>query len=232
VKPYYQDDFATIYHGDCREVLPTLEHGADLLVTDPPYGINYVSARSGHGQIAGDTSENDGLEGVRQALRCLRFNRHFYVFGPFDLSPLTFGATVELIWDEGKHGGGNISLPWASSHERITFGVWTPYPSQKNAGATAARLRKGSVLRYATPNNGRGAKAHPTRKPVDMLRVFVESSSHFGEVVLDPFMGSGSTLEAATLEGRRSIGIELEERYCEIAAKRLAQEVLDFGGAA
>jgi DNA modification methylase len=73
---------------------------------------------------------------------------------------------------------------------------------------------------------------HPTEKPVMLLRQLIEASSLHGDVVLDPFLGSGSTVVAARTEGRRAVGIEIEERYCEIAAKRLAQEVLDFGGAA
>ena len=86
-------------------------------------------------------------------------------------------------------------------------------------------MRRGTVLRY--PNTrGRGATRHPTEKPVALLRELIESSSRFGETVLDPFIGSGSTLVAAALEGRKAIGIEIEERYCEIAANRLAHGAL------
>jgi site-specific DNA-methyltransferase (adenine-specific) len=153
------------------------------------------------------------------------------VFGSLDVAPLTVGATCDLIWDEGKHGSGNLDIPWGTSHERIAFGVWSPFPSHKGDGASIVRRRRGSVLRYGTSNNGRGASMHPTRKPVQLLRELIEASSLFGEVVLDPFMGSGSTLEAARLECRRAVGIELEERYCEIAASRCAQDVLDVAKA-
>lgn len=230
MKPYYEDGSCTIYHGDCREVLADIAiHSVDLLLTDPPYGIEYKSGRSRHEQMVGDDDAEDVLSLLRLALNRLRINRHFYVFGPLPVASLTEGATCDLIWDEGKHGGGDLSIPWGSSHEAITFGVWSPYQSQRGTGAAVARLRRGSVLRFATDNSGKGAIAHPTRKPVPLLRELIEASSLMGELVLDPFMGSGSTIEAARVEGRKSIGIEVEERYCEIAAKRLAQEVLDFG---
>lgn len=229
MKPYYDQDGVTIYHGDCRDVLPLLGE-TDLLITDPPYGIEYRSNRgnSHHGnpRLVGDDSSLDVAECVRLALRKLRHGRHFYIFSPLDLDGLTTGATSELIWDKEHLGMGDLSLPWASSHERITFGVWSPFPSQKGTGSLSARLRRGSVIRVPTDNMARGAKHHPTAKPVLLIRQLIESSSQIGETVLDPFMGAGSTLIAAQLEGRKAIGIEIEERYCEIAAGRLTQGVL------
>jgi DNA modification methylase len=233
VKPYYEDGSVTLYHGDCREALLTIRaESVDLVLTDPPYGISYNSGRSAHGPIAGDDGSLDVLEALSLALTRLRPMRHFYVFGPFDLSQLTTGTTTGLIWDKCKHGGGDLTLPWGTSHESLTFGVWARFASQKGTGATAARMRRGSVLRYPTVNNGRGAKVHPTEKPVPLLRELIESSSRFGETVLDPFAGAGSTLIAAALEGRRAIGIELEERYCEVIAKRLTGGAHNFGESA
>jgi DNA modification methylase len=225
MKAYYANDSVTIYHGDCRDVLPALApRSVDLLLTDPPYDIGYVSRRSDHGAITGDDGSLDVTAAVSAGLRCLRLNHPFYVFGPLDISQLTTGATCDLIWDECKHGLGDTSLPWGNSWERIAFGVWNRYPSQKGVGRGLVRRRRGTVLRYPTVNNGQGARAHPTRKPVALLRELIEVSTKHGEVVLDPFMGFGSTLEAAVLEGRSAIGIETEERYCEIAAKRCVQE--------
>jgi DNA modification methylase len=230
-EPYYDDGTVTIYHGDCREILPALApQSVDLLLTDPPYGVNYAG-RGAHAVMAGDGGDLDVRAALASALRCLILNRHFYVFGPLDVAPLTQGATCDLVWDEGKTGLGDLSLPWGPSHERVVFGVWNPYKSQAGNGRGLVRRRRGTVLRYPTPNNGRGATVHPTRKPVPLLRELIEASSLMGETVLDPFMGSGSTLEAAQLEGRRVIGIEIEERYCEIAAERCAQEVLDLAAA-
>jgi DNA modification methylase len=230
VEPYYRDDAVTLYHGDCQEVLPTLARGSvDLLLTDPPYGIGYTGGRSQHGPIAGDDGSLDVAAALRLALRALRLNRHFYVFGPLDIAPLTTGTTVGLIWDRCKHGSGDLAIPWGVAHEPVLFGVWTPYPSQRGGGAVAARLRRGSVLRCPTVNNGRGALLHPTEKPIPLLRDLIEASSLIGETVLDPFAGAGSTLLAARMEGRRAVGVEVEEKYCEVIATRLAQGAFDFG---
>jgi DNA modification methylase len=233
VTPYYQDDAVTIYHGDCREVLPTLaRQSVELLLTDPPYEVNYTSSRGSMGGIAGDDGSLDVPAIVLQALRVLKLNRHFYVFGPFDLTGITRRKTVELIWDKGSMTAGDLSTAWGTSHERITFGTWHPAPSQAASGGLAARLRRGSVISVPRNNNGNGARDHPTEKPPMLMRILIEASSLHGETVLDPFMGSGATLVAAQLEGRKAIGIEIEERFCELAARRVGQGVLDLGGAA
>ena len=90
---------------------------------------------------------------------------------------------------------------------------------ERGSGRLSARLRKGAVIRCQR-TNGQATKYHPTQKPVDVLRQLIESSSLLGELVLDPFMGVGSTLVAAIAEERRAIGIEVEEKYCERAAER------------
>lgn len=221
----------TIYHGDCRDVLPTLAK-VDLLVTDPPYGIDYQSNKgnSHHGnpKLIGDDGTFDVGECIRLALERLHTGRHFYVFGPLDCSMFT-AHTADLVWDKDRVGMGNLRDPWAPSHERITFGVWGDRKSHQNYGGLTARLRRSSVIRVTNDNIGDGATHHPTAKPVLLMRHLIESSSNFGETVLDPFMGAGSTLIAARIEGRKAIGVEIEERYCETAAKRLAQGVLTFG---
>lgn len=240
MEPYYEDDTATIYHGDCRDVLPGLaRESVDLIVTDPPYGIGWRSNyRLGElAPIAGDDGSVDISAALALALPVLCHARHVYVFGRFDLNDLPLISPVELIWDKGMLGTGDLSLPWGPAHEPITFAVYDTHPScvSRGKGRLAARLRQGSVIRTLR-RNGNDLNTtnvlHPTEKPVGLLRQLIESSSLLGETVLDPFMGSGSTLLAARMEDRRAIGIEIEERHCETAAKRLAQGVLDFGGAA
>jgi site-specific DNA-methyltransferase (adenine-specific) len=223
MKPYYEDGSVTLYCADCRDVLPLLARGADLLLTDPPYGVAYESNQraSGWGPILGDGDASWVPDALRAALRVLRVNRHVYVFGPLDLTALTVGGTTELVWDKGKPSSGDLTSPWGPSHERIAFGVWNPYPSQAENGRLSARLRRGTVLAHPKISNGRGARHHPTEKPVALLRDLIESSSCRGETVLDPFAGSGSTGVAAVMEGRRATLIEVEERYCEVAADRL-----------
>jgi hypothetical protein len=225
--PYYDDGTCTIYHGDCREVLTTVEP-ADLLLTDPPYGVDWKSGKGQHDKIIGDDGSLVLESWLDLALRKIRRGRHVYIFG------LNSGAVpasmplcgmTELIWDKGVIGMGDLAAPWGPAHESILFGVQEVSKSNraKGYGVGAARLRKGSVLRIQRGQSGQ-TKRHPTEKPVDLLRVLIESSSTFGETVLDPFMGSGSSLVAAAAEGRKAVGIEIDERYCEVAALRLGTD--------
>jgi DNA modification methylase len=221
--PYYEHGGITIYHGDCREIAPALEP-VHLIVSDPPYGVDYVNKR--FGAIQGDSSTDVALSGVAAALRVLKDGRHVYLFGRYDLSGLPLCGFAELIWDKVMHGQGGQHV-WSPQHEYIQFATYRSSAKHRSDGRGngVARLRRGTVLRSLRPHS-RLVKNHPTEKPVDVLRELIESSSRLGETVLDPFAGVGSTLVAAQLEGRNAIGIEIEERYCEIAAKRLSQEVL------
>lgn len=233
MKPYYRDVDVTLYHGDCRDVLPGLDpESVDLLLTDPPYGAGWAGTRNDadrrtvFGPIAGDAGGLDVPAVLATATRALRTRRHAYVFGRWTLADPRASATAELVWDKCIPGP-PAPGPWQYQHEYITFFVRLIHKSEARAdyGGAAVRLRRGSVLRFPRPN-GQGVRHHPTEKPVALLRELIEASSRSGETVLDPFAGSGSTLVAAKLEGRRSIGIEVEERYCEVAARRLAQQSL------
>ena len=224
MKPYYEDASVTLYHGDCREVLPTLSRGsADLLLTDPPYGVSWQSGHRHRAfeRLVGDDGTLDVAAALAAALRVLKSQRHSYIFGRHDLSALPFGGTCELIWDKVGLTGGDTNSGWATAHDYIQFGMHSA-PSQRHRGDGngAARLRRGSVLRYPR-TNGNAVTRHPTEKPVALLRELIEMSSRPGELVLDPFAGVGSTGVAAVMEGRRAVLIELEERYCEVAADRL-----------
>jgi DNA modification methylase len=231
-EPYFTSDSTVIYHGDCRDHLDHLGQ-FDLIVTDPPYGVDYQSnRRDDHPQfdkIDGDLVGDDALwaKVIADAVRVnLRRYRHTYVFGPLDLSGLVeAGLTqepIELVWDKSMVGMGDLTLPWGPAHEPIQFlvGVKSKANVKKGEGRLAARLRQGSVLRHQRANSA-GATRHPNEKPVPLLRGLIESSSCIGESVFDPFMGSGSTLVAAVLEGRTAVGVELDERYCALAAKRI-----------
>lgn len=217
--PYYSRGGILIYLGDCSD----FKIESDLIVTDPPYGQEFKSGKSDlWGPIVGDDNRPKIEEKLGHALKGLRRGRHVYIFGKsFDLSKLPLCGVTELIWDKGMIGMGDLTVPWGPQHENITFANYeiSKANREKGYGNLSARLRKGSVLRSLRPNSGR-VKHHPTEKPVDILRQMIESSSVMGEIVFDPFVGSGSTLVAAALEGRNAVGIEIEERYCEIAAAR------------
>ena len=202
MKPYYERGGITIWHGDCREILPTLE--ADVLVTDPPYGMAYDSGWQSR-PIAGDEST-----GVRDAVLSAWGERPALVFGRWNC-PHPETARMALTWDKGDWPGmGDLALPWGPSTEEIYV-----------LGKGFTGRRRGSVIR--TPRLT-GEMSHPNEKPVGLIRKLIEACPE--GVILDPFMGSGTTLRAAKDLGRRAIGIEIEERYCEIAAKRMEQEVL------
>jgi DNA modification methylase len=232
MRPYYEHAGITIYHGDCREILPSLQKDSvDLLVTDPPYGVNFQSSwrQETFAPIMGDESSEMGLQGISAALPVLTYQRHLYIFGRFDLSSLPVSTPVELVWDKQYLGMGDLELPWGIQHEYIQFCVSLKRNRNREANgrlSLAARLRRGSILSF--PRRDGNVTDHPTEKPVALLRELIESSSRIGESVLDCFCGSGSTVAAAKAEGRKAIGIEIEEKYCEIAAKRLSQEVFNF----
>lgn len=228
VTPYYEHDGITLYHGDCREVLPTIApFSVDLLITDPPYGVKWEGVNrtdsSMLGPIIGDDGSLDVPAALKLALRRVGRNRHAYIFGRFDLTGLPTGGQCELIWDKGTHVATAVE-PWSYQHEYITFTTHADLPSlrKQGRGNGVARMRRGTVLKYPS-QRGMGARRHPTEKPVDLLRELIESSSRIGETVLDPFAGVGSTLVAARIEGRKAIGIEIEERFCQIAMMRLSE---------
>lgn len=205
MKPYYERDGITIYHGDCREILPSIK--ADVLVTDPPYGMAYRSGWSG-ATVAADEDVS-----VRDQVLAAWSPRPALVFGRWS-EPRPAGVRARLVWDKGEWPGmGDLALPWGPSDEEIYV-----------LGSGFVGKRAGTVLR--SNRVGAAEADHPTAKP-EWLMVRLIKACPSG-VILDPFAGSGTTLVAAKLEGRHAIGIEIEERYCEIAAKRLAQEVLRF----
>jgi hypothetical protein len=222
MRPYYEHDGITLTHGDAREIAAEIGT-VDLIVTDPPYGMKWVSGRGVQfGAIVGDDGETSIADFLRPVLKPLRRGRHVYCFGAKDFADLPISGVQELIWDKGIISLGNLECPWGLAHERILFGVYnlSATDRKRGGGNLAARLRKNSILRCDRLHSEQ-VKNHPTQKPVAILRELIESSSMIGEIVFDPYAGSGSTLIAAQMEGRKAIGIEIEERYCEVAANRL-----------
>jgi site-specific DNA-methyltransferase (adenine-specific) len=246
MKPYYEHAGITIYHGDCREILPTFpDESIDAIWTDPPYG---------HSNLNGDlASARVGVKGGRQAEAIAIDNDR-----PEDYEPLmrTFLQEASRILKRDCcccccccTGGGGPDPSFAKTalwiDEYLSFFhavVWDKsdhgwglgWRYRRNYEFVMVAHRKGGKLSWfypdAVPNILRippvPNNLHPTTKPVDLVKKFLEWHTNKDSVVLDPFMGSGTTLRAAKDLGRKAIGIEIEERYCEIAAKRLQQEVL------
>lgn len=212
---YYQDDLVTLYHGDCRYLRYWLD--ADILVTDPPYGIAYQSnwtKTQKNRPIAGD-----GDPEIRDEALRLWGERPAIVFGRWD-APRPAATRARLIWDKGESPGmGDLKMPWGRSDEEIyVLGKGFAGPR----GGSVLRSKVQSVADKTRPN-------HPTPKPVGLMELLIAKCPP--GVIADPFAGSGSTLVAAKLQGRKVIGVELDERYCEMAAQRLAQDALPFGEA-
>jgi len=212
IRPYYEHAGITIYHGDCREILPTLPK-ADLVLTDPPYGISYSPGGGGRGFASKTYTGKDLVVGDDK---------------PFDPG-CVLGLGKTILWG-GNHYASRLP-------DSPTWLVWYKKPGIAScdfADCEIAWTNLGGPARHFTHlwNGGireseRGVHWHPTQKPLAVIKWCLGLA---GEVssVLDPFMGSGTTLVAAKAAGLTGIGIEIEERYCEIAAKRLSQEVFDW----
>jgi site-specific DNA-methyltransferase (adenine-specific) len=217
--PYYQDQSVTIYHGDCREVLPTIL--ADVTISDPPYDERTHNGARSHGDNASKIN-----------------------FAPLDVAgtvPMLLSRTLrwcvcccsmEMIAEY------RIAAP----ESWVRAGFWRrPDGAPQFTGDRPAtpgdsiaimhrpgkkRWNRGGHHAYWEFGVGREARVHPAQKPESLMAALVADFSEPGETILDPFMGSGTTLVAAKRLGRKAIGIEIEEKYCEIAAKRLAQGAL------
>lgn len=226
LEPYYHDASVTLYLGDCREITDWLT--ADVLVTDPPYGIGWshgagMKNASGGGRggkrhpgIAGDTDPT-----TRDTVLELWGDRPAVVFGDL-LKHQPPGAAHVLIYaksdDAGIHGA-------RGGWRRDAEGIYLIGPWALGIGGRSSVLRSNG--RVAGPR-GIGTRAgHPHAKAVDVLEQLIVNCP--SGVIADPFAGAGSTLVAARNLGRRAIGVELDERYCETIARRLAQDCLPIG---
>lgn len=234
LKPYYDHAGIQIFHGDCREVLRSLpDESVDFVLTDPPYSAHvHENAKSNRDGKQG--TKFIDFESITEAeLRAL--------FG--DVSRIARRWVVATM--EWRHVASFDAAP-PDGLRFLRFGVWVKpdgmpqisgdRPAQgweaiafMHKGDGRPRWNGGGRSSVFAHNVARGL--HPTEKPLPLATELVRLMSDDGDLVLDPFMGSGTTLRAAKDVGRRAIGIEIEERYCEIAARRLSQEVL-FGGAA
>lgn len=213
MKPYYSDDWVTIYHADCREVVPSLR--ANALVTDPPYGVDFQgkstkrNLRRGkdQGYLGGD-SASIGPAIVRIALTRVERGAVFT------------GTRLMYSYPE-PYDIGCVYSPAGAGRGRWGFHCFNPILFY---GRPPPRIgkRPSSLLSFDISD----ASDHPCPKPLRWMTWLVELASNEGETILDPFAGSGTTLRAAKELGRQAVGVEIEERYCELAAERCAQEVL------
>lgn len=245
MQPYYSDGAVTLYHGDCREVLPTL--AADVTITDPPYGQT---------SLAWDRWVTGWLDLIPDApLWCFGSLRMF-MDRAGEFTAAGWHLAQDVVWR--KHNGSSFHNDrFRRIHEQVAHfyrGEWaeqyrdvqttpdaTPSvvrhkcrPTHMGVMADNYRSEDGGprlMLSVIEARSEHGRAEHPTQKPLGIVSPLIAYSCPPEGTVLDAFAGSGTTLVAAKNLGRRAIGIEVDERYCEIAARRLSQEILPLGAA-
>jgi site-specific DNA-methyltransferase (adenine-specific) len=226
--PYYEADGITIYHGDCREIMPEVA-AADLVVTDPPYtfGLASTSGRLGWGDLMNAaTFYADILRSVRR-LTATR-NGAAWLFNSWRTFPVIARAAWEadwpvvslLVWDKGPEVGMGGKVGLRAQYELCALFAQEGFSISNRSAKDIVNVPWGG----SAPR-----EYHAAQKPVGIITHILSVSLDHAGLVLDPFMGSGTTLIAARTAGLPAIGIEIEERYCEIAAERLSQGVLNLG---
>ena len=216
--PFFDRDGIVIYHGDCRDVLPSIDPASvDLLLTDPPYGISnpddYSATRNTlrtYAAIAGDAQDFDPSHLLRYG-RCV-------LWGANNYSSRLPDASAWIVWDKACQ-----AMPTGFRNSEAEL-AWTNV------------TRRMQVMRHqwigSVRTGERGSFLHPTQKPVALMRWIIDRWTEPGDLVLDPYMGSGPVAQACHELGRRYIGVELVEDYCKVAVSRLAQQTLDLDGGA
>jgi DNA modification methylase len=201
--PYYEQDGITIYHGDCRELIPSIPR-VDAIITDPPYGIGFAAQPTKWQRLAGKLPEAwDNSPAV-------------FASALVDLSPIV------VLW-----GGNHFTLP--SSRGWLSWYKPDAPPSMGHFELAWTNLDRVTRQISCSISQTNGERlGHPTQKPEAVMRWTIMQVAPEAQLILDPFMGSGTTLRAAKDLGKQAIGIEIDERYCEMAAKRLSQQIFDF----
>ncbi len=228
-KVYYQSGGITLWHGDCRDVLPKLPAGSiDCVISDPPYGARRPSAWRLADQQFDEVNGNESVDGswLPLAFAVVKDSGAIYLFTCWDvleqwrqlMGRSDFRVRSCIVWDKMNHGLADLETCWAPQHEMILFGA-------KGRHVLGGRRPK-DVLRV--PRVDSAKLRHPYQKPEGIIAPLITASSREGDTILDTHCGSGATLIAARDAGRKAIGIELEEKYCEIIARRLSQGILAF----
>ena len=260
-EPYYEDEHVTIYHGEALDILRQLPDAVvDVVLTDPPYssggmfrsdrqgdpsvkyrgwsqaagGVGRIAPKSDYGTFSGDSRDQRAFHGwvaawAFQALRATRVGGSIFCFTDWRQLPtaadaIQFGGWIWRgvnVWDKGT--GRPMKGRFRNHLEFIVWGT------NGTLGGNDAPTYPSALI--PVPTVGVHEREHVTQKPVALLQALLSVVGTDRLTVLDPFMGSGSSLVAAREAGHRAIGIEIEEHYCEIAANRLSQGVLDFGDA-
>lgn len=211
-----------LYQGDCLEVMKQIPDGSvDCVLTDPPYGIGYCSGRRKikHKKMGNDERLNWLPDFINELQRISKDDACWYIFCSWHNIDV-FKQAIErvrnikniLVWNKNNHGSGDLFCDYAPKYELIIF-------CNKRRRLNGKRIP--NVLNFAKAKTN----IHPTQKPVDLCELLIEKSTNVGDVVLDPFMGSGTTGVACKNLNRKFIGIELDEEYFKTAEKRIKGEL-------
>lgn len=228
-----------IWHGDSIDLIEKLPEPINCLILDPPYGVNFESRRAETGAgkhwvapVANDLTIEQAKLLFADVMAKLRpktaTNCEAYVFTRWDVVGewielvnkyvLDFDYKMLLVWDKGIPGMGDIDANWGCGHELILY--------LKKGRRNIPYRRSGIIAVDKVPNM---KHVHPTEKPVSLIETLLEMSTDVGDLVVDPFAGSGSSIVAAQNMDRQGIGIELEQRYVDAARRRLEQQGLPLG---
>lgn len=212
MKPYFETKLGKLYHGDCLEILPEFKR-IDLCITDPPYGIDYQSAwrtdkTKWKSKIKGDKNFPLWIFDIIKPLIAL------FVWCRWDILPILPLPKSFIVWDKGCHSMGDLKHEYGRQWEGCAF-----YPGKQHNFIK----RPIDIIRCAKISPEK--LTHPNEKPIGTIVPLIKA--HKGDIIFDPFFGSGTAGIACEKLGRKWIGIEISEEYCEIAAKRINS--LDFG---
>lgn len=228
-----------IQHGDARELADAITGPINCIIADPPYGVDFVSRKGVLPSAArfARKIENDGniesaielwSDVITRLTAKTPDDAEMYLFTKWDiiepwanalraLAPIGWKYKMLLVWEKGYPGLGDIDANWGCGHELILYA---------KKGRRDVAERRSGVLHFDKPSTK--GHIHPTEKPVPLLERLIEMSTNPGDLVVDPFAGSGSTIVAAQNLGRRGIGFEIDATYAKGAAERLDQPTMAF----
>jgi site-specific DNA-methyltransferase (adenine-specific) len=247
MKPYYEHAGFQIFHGDCRDLLPEFRIPNALVIADPPYGQT---------SLDWDAWDGEWLKQIPSAIRALWCfgSMRMFMDKAADFGTGDWILSQDLVWEK-QNGSSFHNDRFRRVHESVCHFYREEWRGVPHFTPTTNDATKRTVRRKERPphmgeienstyrsddggprlmrsvlqrRNCHGQAYHPTQKPVSLIKPLIHYGSYQDGLIIDPFCGSGSVLVAAKELGHRAVGIEIEELYCEIAAKRLSQEVLDF----
>ena len=246
-EPYYSDDSVTLYHGVCQPIIAEMaERSVDCVITDPPFDARTHgmarSNREGYGTSKGGNRSLSGTSDVQ--FDSIGHDGQLELFADLGrvtrgwvISNVATGTAFRFEVEQAPPGLRVLRIgAWVKTNpmpiisaDRPAMG-WEPIAYMHRDDTKPSWNAGGRAGNYVLPTSQ--GSGHPTQKPLSMVTDWITRFTNPGDIILDPFAGTGTTLRAAINEGRKAIGIEQDERWCELIAKRLDQGVLDFGGVA